>query len=194
LFHLLHTVFDAQVAENTAHEPLMDTIENYYSSKYDKYSNTSVKWNWCQKRLSERDMYYSGPVSDFLGLAASNGLYLYVLKNFQQHPKRTDEKLTTYLVSRSMPGGGDGFLKESHMQLMLMLLSNGADPTKTFQFPRRSPQISIWSQFLCLICAGLQWGYTIDWCELVEAFLRNGADLHEKGRHILENVDEGSKW
>jgi hypothetical protein len=69
-----------------------------------------------------------------------------------------------------------------------MLLSNGADPSTTFPFHGPGLQTSCWSQFLEQVwCEGYQGRRllelqctTVDLGELMESFLSNSANLHEK--------------
>jgi hypothetical protein len=181
LLRVLCELREAQIAENDALEPLMDAVESYCSAKY---SGVSTAPNWldtCGLIESER-----GPAIDFLGLAAVQGACLDMSTKFLQHPQRTDPRFTTYLLSCAVYHSDS--IYSLRKELVLMLLSDGADPNTTVpltQFLKVGTSISCWNHVLFRI-----WNHryawpnnpieTIKFYGLIEAFLNNGADLHEK--------------
>jgi NACHT domain len=178
--YLLNRIADAQIAENDPLESLLDFVESYISSKY---SGISADSNWVEKAFVSRDKRYEFPATDFMGIAVAHGLRLDISKKFLQQPRHADPGFTSYLLSCAVCC----YPMPRRWEVVLSLLLNGADPSRTFQFWRSDIQISCWNQSLIWLWIGQPGGWNdtisnvaMDLNELIEAFLDNGADLHGK--------------
>ncbi len=180
LIHILHRVRDAQIAESRTVEPLMNIIESYFSAKC---SGSSANSNWVEnyRGMGTAGSWDFGPAKDFLGLAAFYGIYLDLWEGFLSRIKGAGLDYTTYLLFCAVPLQLSG----ARLELVLILLLNGADPNKIFDPADLfvfSGYVSGWNQFLHGIwtCGGKFIGkLSSTLYETVEAFLNNGADLHE---------------
>lgn len=178
LLDVLDRVRDAQTAESAALESLMDIIESYFSTKHSGFSANS---NWVENySSSSRYGPLRGPATDFLGLMVGRGVHLDKSKRFLRHIQRADPPLTSYLLSCAVSNYG----YPVRLELVLILLLNGADPNTIVKLYSGSPA-SCWDRFLYGIKFRRDFydtypSSTTDLCETIEAFLNNGADLHGK--------------
>ncbi len=169
-------VRDAQTTEVAMIEPLMDIIENYFSSKYSSGFPANSNWfeNWASLPRLGRDL---APVKDFLGLAAGCGVYLDMSEGFLRHIQRAGPRLASYLLACVISNDYSG-----RLELASMLLLHGANPNETFELGNGS-SVSSWYRLLYRI-EPESTNYTNPYprealCKIIEAFLNNGADLHE---------------
>lgn len=179
----LRRVAEAQSAESGTLEPLMDIIESYFSAKY---PGSSAKSNWDEKYVSRWTEGALDPAKDFLGLAATCGPYLDLSERFLRHVQRADPPRTSYLLSCAVID----HLRPIRWEVVLILLLNGADPHEKTRVKYSKSLVSCWNRFLCGIdpTSG-QYGMpsTTIMYETIEAFLNNGADLHENVRITYYN-------
>jgi hypothetical protein len=181
-----------QVAANDALDPLMDTVESYFSANYSSDVLTGPHWLRGHYEAFAEDKLHKEPATEFLGLAASFGLRLDMSRRFLQHPQRTDMSFTNYLLSSALCWRNPGMFRP---QLMLMLLSDGVDPNKTSPRPESLDLESYgtqtsWKNFLHILHDYQLWQYQLFLCDITiagkdlfaisKAFLDNGADLHAR--------------
>jgi hypothetical protein len=169
----------SQIAANDALESLMDTVESYVSAKHSSGVSQGPKWLRNYYETFAEPKRHADTGTEFLGLAAAFGICLDMSERLLQHPRRTDPIFTNYLICSAVFWSSD--FTGLRMQLMLVLLSDGADPNTTFQpfqpWANGMPT-SCWYNFLYQIYAYQSRGYPL--FELCKAFLDNGADIHEK--------------
>jgi NACHT domain len=192
-----------QVAANDALDPLMDTVESYFSANYSSDVLTGPHWLRRYYEAFAEDKLHKEPATEFLGLAASFGVCLDMSRRFLQHPQRTDMSFTNSLLYSALCWRSPTRFRP---QLVLMLLSDGADPNKSLPRPDRrgyGTRTSCWKNFLHILYVYQTWQFrrflrgstitTKDLFAISKAFLDNGADLHAKITTGYSDVQSGNR-
>ena len=171
---IMQSSFIAEHRTGVAHTALMDLVDTIVAKLANRYENEASPLHWCTRWTVQEDMprhnrvksgfgifrwdeieprkspsSWTTPTSpvDFLGLAASHGLLLYVQQKLETKRDSSHRHTASYLlwcaVIGSLSGGRPAMWHSQRLELVAMLLEQGADPNDG-----RSDGTTIWVHFL----------------------------------------------
>lgn len=174
---IMRSSFIAEHRTGVAHTTLMDLVDTTVAKLTNRYENEASPLHWCtrwtvQDHMSIHDQVKSGfrifrwdeieprkspssrptPTSpvDFLGLAATYGLHLYVQQKFETKRDSSHRHTASYLLwcavtglwNPPFSGAGPALWHSQRLELIAMLLEQGADPNDV------TSDSTIWVYFL----------------------------------------------
>ena len=221
---IMKSSFIAEHRTGVAHTTLMDLVDTTIAKLANRYEDEASPLHWCTRWTVYEDMSRSNRVKsgfgflrwdeieprkspsscptptspvDFLGLAASFGLHLYVQQKFETKRDSSHRHTASYLLwcavtgftgswDPPFSGGGPKQWHSQRLELIAMLLEQGADPNDV------TSDGTIWVYFLrCVKCyprlfrhrwTDQQWTPRClreAFMKAFAAFLYNGANVQE---------------